>query len=143
MEDSAGQRYAWNWFALHSSQRMQPVGFWLVATAFLTSAFVEAVTSEKFFAASGVALVGAASSAAFLLLDRRTRALVRIAEGALAGLEDRLAAAENLPELRMVMESTRTQSRPIDSYRTMIWGLQGLATAAFVVAGFIALMAGL
>ena len=36
------QLYAWNWFALHSNQRMQFVNFWLISVVFLGAAFVAA-----------------------------------------------------------------------------------------------------
>src|SRR5882757_915360 len=38
-----GLDHAWQWFTLHATQRMQAVNFFLVATAFLSTAYVAAL----------------------------------------------------------------------------------------------------
>lgn len=74
--ETNAQAYAWNWFALHAGQRLQLVNFWLVAVAFLASAFVQARSNHLFAIAFGVCVTGAVSSLAFMRLDVRTRQLV-------------------------------------------------------------------
>lgn len=80
--------YAWSWFALHAGQRLQLVNFWLVAVAFLASAYVQARSSHLFVIALGVSITGAVASLAFARLDGRTRQLVQVA-----------SATESVPDL--------------------------------------------
>ena len=61
---SARRVHAWNWFVLHSGQRMQAFNFFLVATAFLIAGYVSLLEKNR-WAAFGVALLGA--SARFLV----------------------------------------------------------------------------
>src|ERR1700722_968612 len=84
--------YAWNWFAMHSGQRLQLVNFWLVAVAFLAGAFVQSQINHVRPIAAGVAAIGAAGSLAFQRLDARTRTLSGIAEDALAQFENEWVA---------------------------------------------------
>ena len=85
--ETKAQTYAWNWFALHAGQRLQLVNFWLVAVAFLASAYVQARSSHMTAIAFGVSVTGIVSSVAFMRLDVRTRQLVRVAENALEHFE--------------------------------------------------------
>jgi Flp pilus assembly protein TadB len=85
---AADQALAWQWFALHSGQRMQLVNFWLVSTAFLVAAFVQAKIGRLSALAIGVAALGVIASLAFQQLDERTRRLIRIAEAALLHIEN-------------------------------------------------------
>lgn len=126
--------YAWNWFALHSAQRMQLVNFWLVAVAFLGTAFVQARVSNLAFVAAGVCIAGAVSSVAFLLLDIRTRGLVQVAERALIAMEDEMLPADAPEEFRLVRNADR-RSVPLSSYYVLIRGLQASLTALFLTAG--------
>lgn len=132
--------YAWNWFALHSAQRMQMVNFWLVAVAFLAAAFVQASTSDLPALAVGVAMTGALCSSGFLLLDLRTRELVRVAERALRNLEvERLATEPGYPQLVSMAEAGR--STRLSSYRLVIEGLQATVAVLFLAAGIHAVLA--
>lgn len=133
--------YAWNWFALHSGQRMQLVNFWLVSVAFLGAAFVQARASNLVPVAVGVSAAGAVSSIAFLLLDRRTRDLVQVAERALRKLEnDRSTAGAHL-STRLVHEAHVARSSAVGSYRLVIQGLQAIVAVLFAAAGAYSLLA--
>lgn len=74
----------WAWFEVHSSQRMQVLGFWLVALGLVTSAYAQTIAAGLRSAAAVIAMMGAVISFLFVLLDRRTRNLVKIAEAEFA-----------------------------------------------------------
>ncbi len=135
------QTYAWNWFALHSGQRMQLVNFWLVAVAFLGAAFVQARTGNLRAVAVGVCLTGTVASIAFAMLDARTRRLVQVAEDALRVLEDERAAA-GATSSRLVSASHTARFSTLLSYRFVIQGLQLTIAALFAAAAGLT-MAGL
>jgi hypothetical protein len=127
------QAYAWNWFALHSGQRMQLVNFWLVSVAFLGAAFVQARTGNLTVVAVGVCITGTISSIAFAMLDARTRRLVQLAEDALRTLEDDRAASGAMG-FRLVSASHGARSSSLLSYRLVIQGLQLTVAVLFAVA---------
>ena len=137
-----GTEYAWKWFELHAAQRMQLVNFWLVSTAFIVGAFVNAAVRDRFLAAAGVGCVGSAVAVGFLLLDRRTRQLIKVAEEALKVYEDRMAKAEQIREVRLVQISASDRGGLLSSYRSVIWGLQVTTAVAFVIAAVAALLRG-
>jgi hypothetical protein len=126
--------YAWNWFALHSAQRMQLVNFWLVSAAFLGATFVQARVSNLTLVAVGVCVAGAVSSIAFLLLDVRTRALVQVGERALAALENEMQPADTNDEFHLVRNADTSRPAPVVSYYIIIRGLQTALAALFMAA---------
>lgn len=128
------QTYAWNWFALHSGQRMQLVNFWLVAVAFLGAAFVQARTGNLRPVAAGVCAIGAVASVAFAMLDARTRQLVQVAEAALRTLEEARIAAGADASTQLVSASHVARSSRVSSYRFVIQGLQIVVAVLFAVA---------
>lgn len=136
--ETAAQAYAWNWFALHAGQRLQLVNFWLVAVAFLASAYVEARSSHLFAIALGVSITGAVASLAFARLDVRTRQLVQVAEGALERLEATWVADGLDESIGLVKISRYVRRSPLDSYRVIIQGLQWLVAVMFILAAIYA-----
>lgn len=116
--------HAWDWFSLHASQRMQGVNFFLVASAFLVSAFGSAVTSGVYVVAIGVGLLGSWVSLWFNRLDRRASELVKAGEAPMRVLQRRLAEATGVSELAMLdfVEEPRVRwtsySRVIDVLHT-------------------------
>jgi hypothetical protein len=134
------QSYAWNWFALHSSQRMQLVNFWLVAIAFLGAAFVQARASNLIAVAFGICVAGVFSNVAFLLLDRRTRELIAVAEAALRLGEDAWTAAGEPDAVRLAHRAGTHRSPRTPSYYKVIQGVQALMAALFVIAGIVVLL---
>lgn len=129
--DSA-RTYAWNWFALHAGQRLQLVNFWLVSISFLAAAFVQSEVSHLHVIASGVSLVGAIASLAFVRLDARTRQLTRVAEDALATIERQWIEEGALSIIALVERSQNAQHAWLDSYRNIIEGLQLIVSFVFV-----------
>jgi hypothetical protein len=137
--ETKAQTYAWNWFALHAGQRLQLVNFWLVAVAFLASAYVQARSSHMTAIAFGVSVTGAVSSVAFMKLDVRTRQLVRVAENALGYFEASgvVAGLDEVTEL--VKASHQARRSRLDSYRVIIQGLQLTVACIFVLAAVFSL----
>lgn len=132
--ETKAQTYAWNWFALHAGQRLQLVNFWLVAVAFLASAYVEARSSHMAAIAFGVSVTGVASSLAFMLLDVRTRQLIVVAESALMHFEAMGVAAGMDEVTELVKASHQVRRSRFDSYRVIIRGLQLSVACMFVLA---------
>lgn len=133
-QERESQTYAWNWFALHASQRLQLVNFWLVAVAFLATAFVQARASHLNAVALGVSVTGVVSSLAFWRLDVRTQQLVQVAEDALQHFEENLVATGEDRVVQLVLASAQIRRSRFDSYRVIIRGLQLSVAAMFAVA---------
>jgi hypothetical protein len=132
--ETKAQAYAWNWFALHAGQRLQLVNFWLVAVAFLVSAYVQARSNHMPVIAFGVSVAGIVSSLAFMQLDVRTRQLVRVAENALRHFEASGVAAGMDEVTELVKASHEARRSSFDSYRRIIQGLQLSIACTFVFA---------
>jgi hypothetical protein len=138
--ETNAQSYAWNWFALHAGQRLQLVNFWLVAVAFLASAFVQARASHLFAIAFGVSVTGMVSSLAFMRLDIRTRQLVQVAENALRYFETGLVTAGLDEVTELVKASHQARRSRFDSYRVIIQGLQLAVAGMFLLAAVYSLV---
>lgn len=132
--ETKAQTYAWSWFALHAGQRLQLVNFWLVAVAFLVSAYVQARSNHMPVIAFGVSVAGIVSSVAFMRLDVRTRQLVQVAENALRHFEASGVAAGMDQVAELVRASREARRSPFDSYRKIIQGLQLSVACMFVLA---------
>jgi uncharacterized membrane protein len=121
---------------LHAGQRLQLVNFWLVAVAFLATAFVQSQISHLRPIAAGVALIGTVASMAFQRLDVRTRQLTRVAEDALREFEAEWIAQGSSGLVALVARSHEIGKSRIDSYRAIIQGLQ-LSVAMVFLGAFI------
>lgn len=133
-EDENSRTYAWNWFALHSGQRLQLVNFWLVSVAFLAAAFVQARSNHLVAVALGVSVTGVIASLAFMRLDRRTRQLVQVAEKALLAIEDKQATGGKDDVTALVKRAQQVRRSQFDSYRVVIEGLQLMVAMLFMLA---------
>jgi alkylhydroperoxidase/carboxymuconolactone decarboxylase family protein YurZ len=136
-DEQAALDHAWAWFSLHASQRMQVINFYLLTLSFLTAAYVKALDDKASQVATAVACAGLVVSAAFVFLDRRTRHLVKIAEAALAPLQERLAQASSSP-VQLVAAAAAPlvtpQQRIHVTYTKILEGLGIVASIGFVVA---------
>jgi hypothetical protein len=130
--DKEAREYAWNWFDLHSAQRMQTFNFFLVATAFLIAAYASLLEKHR-AAAVGVALVGAWVAFWFNRLDCRTRQLVKAGERALVVSETRLAEYANLPHVK-ILEAVEKPIPGSSSYRRVVSVIQWTIVWVFLVA---------
>ncbi len=129
--DAEAHAYAWNWFALHSGQRMQMVSYWLVAISFLGAAFMQARTANLTAVAVGVCVAGAVSSISFAMLDARTRRLIQVSEEALRKLEQLRVAAGAASEARLATAAHEARTFRVASYRIVIESLQLLMAGLF------------
>jgi hypothetical protein len=91
--------YAWAYFALHSGQRLQSVNFFIIAAAFLATAYVTAAVGGRPGLCIVLAVVGAFSSLIFYRIERRIRELIHAAEAALHPLEKLMANENENPSL--------------------------------------------
>lgn len=128
--------HAWSWFSLHATQRLQMLNFWLISVAFLTGAFVAAITDEAFGAAFGVAVAGGVASLCFYRLECRTRLLVRLAERAIRKLQSELAVRTGIPELE-ILSAADTEKAFFTAYGVVIRRLQWLVIFGFMIAALV------
>lgn len=132
--------YAWKWFELHSSQRMQLVNYFLVAVAFLTAAYATGLQADRPAVSAVVAVLGAVVSWAFQQIEQRTRELIKLSEATLQEIENAMQADTTLSSVRLVARA-EVPSRPRTSYfsviRVLHWStlgsfLLGLAYAVWI-----------
>jgi hypothetical protein len=126
--------HTWDWFALHSGQRMSLMNHWLLGSAFTTAGYATSVGNGEGGLALAIGFAGALLTLAFSRLDRRTRQLVHLAEDALALLEERMADESGVVELRLVARSDVECGR-FTSYGQVIGTVHGVALVLFLVAG--------
>ncbi len=113
------QEHAWRWFVLHANQRMQTFNYFLVATAFLFSAY-GSLLKEYRPAAVVVALLGAWLAFWFRRMDVRTRQLIDVGRQGMIATQARLARRAELPEIELAQAAGQcapggsTYSRVID-----------------------------
>ncbi len=120
-------------FAMHAGQRMQLVNFFIVAAAFLTGAFVNALAPDSApqnYVAAAISSVGVVVSVLFLFLEQRTKKLVKIGEGALKSLERGLADELKLDELRLC---ERAECESGVTYGFALWYFYRVVAAAFAL----------
>jgi disulfide bond formation protein DsbB len=114
------REHAWNWFALHATQRMQALNFFMVATAFLMAAYA-ALLEKHAIAAAVLALFGAWLAFLFNRLDDRSRRLVEAGEKALQPSQARLASLSANPDLKILDVVERPAAKPDGSFVSQRW----------------------
>ena len=131
------REHAWNWFALHATQRMQAFNFFVVATAFLIAAYASIL--EKHPAAAAVlALVGAWLTFWFNRLDARSYQLVEAGEDALRVSQARLASLADNQSL-MILDAVDEPAPGWSSYRGVITVIQSTIFALFLLGALYAI----
>jgi hypothetical protein len=128
--------HARSWQKLHAEQRLRALDFFLVAAAFLTTAYVTSIATSPQLAAV-VAGVGSVMSFAVNRLELRARALVKRGEDALRPLEARLAELTDNPALRLVDLSEASPF--LMSYAKVFGMLHWLALLGFAAGAIFAL----
>lgn len=78
-------KQAWDYFQLHSTQRLTTFNFYLVIASVLTAGLVSTFQKDFIFPIAGMALGGLLSFFSFIfwVLDRRNSQLIKNAEAAL------------------------------------------------------------
>jgi hypothetical protein len=100
-----------SWVELHTNQRQNLLNFFLIAIAFLFSAYVSALDGHRNLLAAVISLMGALISFGFTLMDLRNRDLTRAGESPIMELERRMALRCNLPQLQ-IQEAVNQPRRP-------------------------------
>ena len=77
----------WRWFALRAKQRVSMFNFFILVAGILANAYVLLIRENLAVQAAFLALVAAAVSLAFVLLDKRNKQLVDLGEDLLRTLE--------------------------------------------------------
>jgi hypothetical protein len=126
-----GLDHAWQWFNLHATQRMQAVNFFLVATAFLSTAYVAALRFPA--VAAGVSALGILFSLVFYRFEIRIQELVKAGEKALYPAQQKLADLTGIQEFK-ICETVETAKRPLTKYSVVIRALYGSTAVAFLLA---------
>jgi hypothetical protein len=125
-----GLDHAWQWFTLHANQRMQAVNFFLVATAFLSTAYVAALRFPV--VAMGVSALGTLFSFVFYRFEIRIQELVKAGEKALYPAQQKLADLTGMQEFK-ICETVETARVPFTKYSTVIRTLYGSTAAGFLM----------
>lgn len=125
-----GLDHAWQWFTLHANQRMQAVNFFLVATAFLSTAYVAALRFPA--VAVGVSALGILFSLTFYGFEIRIQELLKAGERALYRAQQRLADLTQMEEFK-ICEAVETAKIPLTKYSKVIRTLYGNTAVGFVL----------
>jgi hypothetical protein len=132
------REHAWTWFSMHAQQRMQTLNYFLIAMAFLATAYGASVAKTP-PVASAVAFTGFLVSAAFNRLDFRNRELVKHGEAALRKVEERYEQLTQWPEVRLVDRAEKPRVAFLGTFRWSILFIETILAAAFLVGAFYAL----
>ena len=125
--------HSWNWFALHSGQRMQLLSYFFVALALVVAGYGSALQANAPAVAVGLCGAGLALSGGFFLVDLRTRALVKASEKPISTIQKRLSVLTSNDEINLV-ERVETPKPWFSSYSKVISALM-LVTAVLMAAG--------
>lgn len=134
-EEAAVLEHAWNWFSLHSGQRMQLLSFFFVALGLVVAGYGTALQADLPVVAGGLSVAGMVLAAAFFMADLRTRELVKASEVPLSSIQKRLADISGISSVRLVDEVETPKVRRT-SYGSIIGKLM-VATAVLMVAGLV------
>jgi hypothetical protein len=133
------REHAWNWFSLHANQRMQSLYYFLLAVAFLSAAYVGALTRADIVAVS-IAVVGLLLTFAFRRLELRSRELIHLGEAALRKVEQEMANQAGIAEIQLVKEADSSRLRLVPTYRWAILVIQFSVGLGFVAAAVFAFL---
>ena len=122
--------HAWNWFSVHADHRLRAVNFFLIAVAFLVTAYVTALEKNPPLAIA-VGVVGLFVTFAFNRLELRIRELVKAGEAAMGPFQGRLAGLTGVDQLRIV-QRVEMSGRPFTKYSKVIGTLHWVAYVCFL-----------
>jgi hypothetical protein len=127
--------HAWAWFALHATQRLQLVNFFLVAIAFLSAAFVTAAKEQLYLLAGSVAVLAVSLTYCFYRVELRIRRLLHAAEDALKPLQEILANIVHVDGLSLV--SRVEEGRPGEWKYSKVFRYMYFVTGMFFTFGLL------
>ena len=131
--DKIALEHAWSWFALHATQRMQLVNYWLLAVAFLSTALVAAFVNEKYAVAGAISVMGMVSTISFHRLEGRTFVLVKAGESALRRFQRALAKSTGYEEME-ILRLVANRPRILGSYKQVFLFLYLFSFILFLTA---------
>ena len=134
-DEKVALQHTWDWFALHSGQRMQLVSSYFVAQALVVAGYGTALQGKAPVAAAGLAAAGLFLGLGFYAADLRTRELIKASEPALAHFEDRLATVTGRSELALAA-GVETPAVRGTSYSRVI-ALFVATMSLLLIAGFV------
>ena len=140
LDEKEALSHAWNWFTLHATQRMQCVNYFLLAIAFMTTAYVTSFNGAHYWAAFSVAVLAAWFSLCFNRLEQRTKMLVKAGEAAMKPLQEKLYSLTGVEALMIVKHVEVTPT--FGSYSKVINALQWTSIAAFLLGAVLAFLKG-
>jgi hypothetical protein len=103
--------HAWDWFSLHANQRLQGVNFFLLALAFLSGAYVNALRFNLATVAAGVSALALIFSLGFYMLESRIRELVKAGEAALKPAQRKMAELTGITEFEICQRIEKPKHR--------------------------------
>jgi len=103
------RQYAWNYFSLHSDQRIKTFNFFLILFAVLVGGVLAFIKDAKYPPLGGVpgGLLLMILSLIFWKLDCRNRELIHHAEDALRIIEADIPESESPKEMRLFTEESQ------------------------------------
>jgi hypothetical protein len=127
--------HAREWQKLHAEQRLRAMDFFLITTAFLTTAYATTLPTSPRLAIP-VAGAGVIISFAFNRMELRAKGLVKRGEEALEPLEDQLAELTGNPMARLVARARHSMF--LTSYAKVFGLLHWVAFLGFSAALLVA-----
>jgi hypothetical protein len=132
----AATEHAWSWFELHASQRMQFINHYMIAIAFLGTAYTTAlVAAQPLHVPAGlIALIGLGITVFFFFAERRVRRLIHDGEESLVSLEEAITSSlrTNYPgvDLNIVKRAERSGAGEWKYSSVFGWMYGGFGIAA-------------
>jgi len=142
--DSPLRKQAWDYFALHASQRLTVFNFYIVLSALTTTSYVASFKGGSDLEPVRVALAALLCFFAFVFwrLDQRTKRLIKVAERALKHFEK----SDPVDDVAKVFSQEETETGQKRN-RFWRWPLSysdcfGIVFLAFFVTGILGLVFG-
>lgn len=140
---SEALRHAWDWFDLHSKQRMQTVNFYIILVGAILAGSGAALKEKQYLYSALLGFLLTLMSALFFAMDRRARVLVRVGESALRREEELLAKDTGNQEVELVGASDHSSKGALTYGRIFytMFVVMGTLGIALLVASVLAQIA--
>lgn len=112
--------FLWNYFELHSNQRMQLMNFYIIIESLFVTGLIALISSDhpNMIAEISICVAMIFFSVVFFLLDRRTKNMIKLCEDSIKKIERRYysfgdqSAAGNLENTENLAEESVDTSNP-------------------------------
>lgn len=138
----AAIEHAWKWFELHANQRMQFINHYMIAVAFLGTAYITALAAQKplYFPAGMIAVISIGITLFFYFAERRVRRLIHDGERSISSLEaaitSRLCINYPAVDLKIAERADRTFTGEWKYSSVFGWMYCGFGIAAVNAAAY-------